>query len=268
MSRNIASAAMTALALIGLAVSGCTEAEDGAAPAVAEPAQRALEGGAPTAEDPAQKVQEEAGLEEHVAQGGHHGTDDGHGAHRHSQGHGGPEVKPGSGMDRHGPGAQGLDRAERRPGEEVRDFALTDNTGKAFRLETLRRSEESSGKIAVLTFWCTTCHSCRGVEREFDEKAREYAGAGVLFLAVASNLTESPQRVNQFLEKEGLSFRVLMDSESEVARYFGAKFTTTTAVIDAEGRLRYYGGFGAAEAAVRNLIAGEEVAVAESPGGG
>jgi thiol-disulfide isomerase/thioredoxin len=145
---------------------------------------------------------------------------------------------------------------------------VTDNTGKAFRLGTLRRSDESTGKIAVLTFWCTTCHSCRSIERSFDEKAKVYEGQGALFLAVDSNFTDSAQRVNRFLEQHELSFPVLMDSESEIARYFGAKLTTTTAVIDADGRLRYYGGFGGAEAAVRNLMAGEEVAVPESPGGG
>lgn len=85
---------------------------------------------------------------------------------------------------------------------------------------------------------------------------------------VDSNYTDNAQRVNQFLEEKELSFRVLMDPESEIARYFGAKLTTTTAVIDAEGRLRYYGGFGGAEDAVRNLMAGEAVAVPESPGGG
>lgn len=36
-------------------------------------------------------------------------------------------------------------------------------------------------------------------------------------------------------------------------------------MIDAEGRLRYYGGFGGAEAAVRNLMDGEEVAVQIAP---
>jgi len=210
------------------------------------------------------------------AQGGGHGDDrvgheadngGGHGAHERGQGRG-PGSDHGPGMDRHGPGAQRQERAQRRLGDEVRDFTVTESTGKAFRLGTLRRSEESTGKIAVLTFWCTTCHSCRGIERGFDEKAKEYQREGVLFLAVDSNFTDNAQRVNRFLEEKKLSFPVLMDSESEIARYFGAKLTTTTAVIDADGRLRYYGGLAGAEVAVRNLMAGEEVAVPESPGGG
>ena len=81
---------------------------------------------------------------------------------------------------------------------------------------------------------------------------------------VDSNHTDNAERVNQFLEQRALGFTVLMDAESEIARYFGANLTTTTAVIDTEGRLRYYGNFGAADAAIQDLLAGREVAIPES----
>lgn len=149
-------------------------------------------------------------------------------------------------------------------GEEVKDFTLTDSTGKDFRLGALRATDESKGKITVLTFWCTVCHSCRAIDKDLDRKARDYKDDGVQFLAVASNHTERPEDVSGFLKRSRLSFPVLMDSESQIARYFGASATTTTAVIDAEGRLRYYGRFWEAEDAVRNLMAGEAVANPET----
>lgn len=149
-------------------------------------------------------------------------------------------------------------------GEEIEDFTLNDNSGKAFQLKALRRKEKTKGTIALLTFWCTTCMSCRQMEKEFDKKAAEYKEKGVHFAMIASNSTETAEQVNRFLKKNDLSFPVLMDPESEVARYFGALVTTTTAVIDAEGRLRYYGVFGKAEAAVRDLLSGKEVAVPET----
>lgn len=178
-----------------------------------------------------------------------------HGDHKR-QGHGEHE--------RRGHGEQAAGSPKTPVGTEVKDFALTDSTGKAFRLGTLRRTEKSKGTITVLTFWCTTCGSCRENEKDFDEKAKEYKEKGVQFLMVDSNFTDSAERVNRFLESNKLSFPVLMDSESEFARYLGATATTTTVVIDAEGRLRYYGGFGKAEDAVRNLLAGEDVAVPET----
>lgn len=145
---------------------------------------------------------------------------------------------------------------------------VKDNSGKEFRLETLRSSEGNKGKIVVLTFWCTFCHSCRVIEQDFDKKAKKYAEQGVLFAMVDSSFTDSPESVNQFLAKFDLGFPVLMDPNSEYARYFGTKLTTTTAVIDAEGRLRYYGGFPKAEDAVKNLVAGEDVALPETRGFG
>lgn len=158
--------------------------------------------------------------------------------------------------------------AKAQLGAEVQDFALADNAGKPFHLATLRRTGADKGKIVVLTFWCTTCMSCRAVDKDFDKKAKEYAPRGVHFVMVDSNFTDTATRVNQFLQEKGLSFPVLMDSDSKIARSFSATLTTTTAVIDAEGRLRYYGAFHKAEDAVRNLLAGEAVAVAESPAAG
>jgi peroxiredoxin len=260
MIRKTAFTNLTGLAVLGLSISACTSAQESAG-----------RGGEQAAVpvDPADESQEEAQLA--VAEdthGGGHGVEHGAVAHRGGHDQGGAGDNHGSGMGSHSHGNQRQESAERRLGEEVRDFAVTDNAGKAFRLRTLRATEKSRGKIAVLTFWCTTCSSCRRIEKDFDEKARGYEEQGVLFLTVDSNFTDSAQRVNQFLEESDLSFRVLMDPESEIARYFGARLTTTTAVIDAEGRLRYYGGFGGAEDAVRNLMAGEDVAVPESPGGG
>lgn len=151
-----------------------------------------------------------------------------------------------------------------RIGESIADFSLKDNAGEDFRLETLRQTDQNKGKVAVLTFWCTTCVSCRHIERDFDRKAREYSQKDVLFLMVASNHTETREQVNDFLRKNQLSFPVLMDPDSKIADYFGATVTTTTAVIDAEGKLRYYGGLGKAENAIRDLMAGREVSVSET----
>lgn len=189
-----------------------------------------------------------------------HGTHSGGGHEGHR--HGGE-----GGHRRHGPGERS-GSALRRPGEEVQDFAVTSMAGGAFRLGSLRRTADTAGKIVVLTFWCTTCHSCRDVERDFDAKAKEYAAKGVHFLMVDSNYRDTVDRVNQFLEVSRLGFTVLMDPEGEVARYFGATLTTTTAVVDVDGRLRYYGGFAGAEDAVRSLIAGAPVAAPESPADG
>ena len=252
-------AGAAALGLLGLAVCGCSSAGENPSSGAQAVPDTSPQQATPRDEHVADSTGDAAADHHHHAGGGH-------GAHGGGHPHGGAGDAHGHGRDR----GNRHDRQERTEhlGELVRDFAVLDNTGKTFRLGTLRRADGNKGKIAVLTFWCTTCHSCRDIEKEFDEKAKKYAGEGVSFLMVDSNFSDNMQRVNRFLEQKGLSFTVLMDPRSEIARYFGAKFTTTTAVIDAEGRLRYYGAFAKAEDAVRNLLAGEEVAVAESSGGG
>ena len=158
--------------------------------------------------------------------------------------------------------------AATRLGEPVEDFAVTPSTGEAFRLQSLRRTAEEPGKIVVLTFWCTTCGSCRRIEREFEIEAKEYAGKGVEYFMVDSNGADGAEVVNRFLAEQDLDVRVLLDGSGEIARWFGARLTTTTAVIDPEGRLRYYGGFGGAEDAVKNLLEGQDVALPEKRGFG
>ena len=181
--------------------------------------------------------------------------------------------RPAHGHDRH-PGRGGHGHAEPAAngktlvGEEAKDFTLEDSVGEVFRLSALRRTDEQKGSIAVLTFWCTTCHSCRGMELDFDEKAREIEAKGVTFRMIASNGTETAERVNRFLEKRGLDFKVLMDEGSEIARRFGVTRTTTTIVIDAAGKIRYYGRYAKALDAVRSLLDGEDVRVPWTPPAG
>ena len=226
----------TGLALLGLTMPGCSTPPENREDLQTAPAL--------------------AGTEEHA------GT---HESHGRAGNHAGTDAHHEPGVNVHGASGRPQEHAQPRIGEEIKDFVLSDSSAKAFRLGGLRRTDDAKGKIAVLTFWCTTCHSCRGIEKGFAKKAREYDGQGVQFLMVDSNASDNAERVSQFLAQHDLSFSVVMDSNAELAEYFGAKLTTTTAVIDAQGRLRYYGGYGAAEDAVRNLIAGQEVAVPETP---
>lgn len=144
-------------------------------------------------------------------------------------------------------------------GKSVKNFALLDSNAKPFRIV-----ETGEPQITVLTFWCSICGSCRIVEHAFDAKREQYRTKGVRYIMVASNEDETAAGVNEFLAENKLGFRVLMDTRSTLARYFGATLTTTTAVIDARGRLRYFGSLAKSEDAVRSLLAGQEVAVPET----
>src|ERR1041385_8240019 len=60
-------------------------------------------------------------------------------------------------------------------GEKVPDFSITTLDGKSVKLSDLRKDKSKSEKgVVVLTFWCTSCHSCRHVDKHLAELAKSY----------------------------------------------------------------------------------------------
>ena len=66
-----------------------------------------------------------------------------------------------------------------------------------------------------------------------------------------------------------MALPIVLDAGGRTADIFGTEVTTTTVVIDGKGVLRYCGRFGrgdgAAEAALKAVLAGKEVAVKMTP---
>lgn len=82
---------------------------------------------------------------------------------------------------------------------------------------------------------------------------------------------ETPQQVVAFLKQKGLTFPVVMDARGAVANLFGVGATTTTLIIDKEGKLAYRGRFddpkaraSYSENALKSLLAGQPVAVKQT----
>jgi len=151
-------------------------------------------------------------------------------------------------------------------GDKVPDFSVRTLAGKTVTLGELLKDEKRTKKgIVVLTFWCSTCSSCRLVEHQLDKLAKDYEGqAAVIGLDV--NAGETPEKVTAFAKEKGLTLPIVLDPGGRTADMFGVEVTTTTVVIDGAGVLRYCGRFrddrvAYAEAAVKALLAGKEVAV-------
>ena len=151
-------------------------------------------------------------------------------------------------------------------GEKVPDFTITTLDGKVVKFSDLRKDKKQSQKgVVVLSFWCTTCHSCRHVEEHLAKLAKDYSGKAAV-LALNANVGESSQDIHAMLKKTGLSLPVAIDTNGQAADIFGITRTTTTLVIDGDGILRYCGQFkhkdgGSAEDALKAVLAGNEVAV-------
>jgi peroxiredoxin len=158
-------------------------------------------------------------------------------------------------------------------GEKVPDFRLTTLDGKSIKLSELRKDKTRSEKgVIVLSFWCTTCHSCRHVDAPLCKLAKDYSGKAVVF-ALDANVGDTVQEIEAMLKKSGLTLPVAIDAQGQAADGFGISRTTTTVVIDGDGILRYCGQFrqkngGSAEDALKAVLAGNEVAIKTTPHNG
>lgn len=151
-------------------------------------------------------------------------------------------------------------------GQKVPDVSISNLDGGAIKLSELRKDKSKSASgIVVLSYWCTSCHSCRHMEEHLAKLAKEYSGKAAIF-ALDANVGESAQDIRAMLKKSGLALPVALDVGGQTADLFGITRTTTTLVIDGDGVLRFCGQFkakdgGSAEAALKAVLEGKDVAV-------
>jgi RNA polymerase sigma factor (sigma-70 family) len=183
-----------------------------------------------------------------------------HGLHQGR--HGGNAA--GAAHNHHGAGAAG---AGLNVGAKVPDILLQDLHGKIVKLSDLQKQiRETDKKAIVLSFWCSTCPSCRRVEHQLDKLAQDFRSKALVF-ALDANAGEKADNVGAVAKKTGLTLPIYLNPKGEAADLFGIEVTTTTVVIDADGVLRYCGRFndGGSQAyaqdALQAVLAGKEVAV-------
>ena len=115
------------------------------------------------------------------------------------------------------------------PGKLAPDFQLESLDGQSVSLSSLQ------GKPLVLNFWATWCGPCR-MEMPFIQdlsEDEEWIEQGLIILAI--NLGENPVEVAKFMEENGLSFMVLLDTEQSTADDYNIRNIPTTFFIDING---------------------------------
>ena len=110
---------------------------------------------------------------------------------------------------------------------EAPDFTLKDLNDEDVSLSSYR------GKLVFLNFWATWCGPCR-VEMPSMQVMYE-ALDGYDFEILAVDLQESEKTVENFIEKEGFTFPVLLDKNGRVGAQYGARSIPTTYLIDTDG---------------------------------
>lgn len=136
-------------------------------------------------------------------------------------------------------------------GSQVENFTLKDLSGKSVSLNQFK------GKVVVLNFWASWCPPCRNEMPEFNEMSKEFKKSGDAVL-LAVNMTdgrrETKSKVESFMKDAGYTMTVLLDSNQELAEYFGIRYIPSTFVINGEGKLTGQIQGGTTKAAVMKLV--------------
>jgi peroxiredoxin/mono/diheme cytochrome c family protein len=168
-----------------------------------------------------------------------------------------------------------LQAGESLVGRQIESFTLPDVHGRDQSLGALR----GDGPLVVL-FVGVECPLVSQYMPRIAELSAEYAKRGIRLAVVDANRQDSLAELTAFGQRHKLDVPILKDPSGEVARQFGATRTPEAFVVDTAGRVRYHGriddqygvGFHRPQPtrrdlalALDDLLAGREVAVAETP---
>lgn len=106
-----------------------------------------------------------------------------------------------------------------------------------FSLDLLAGGESSLsdhlGKVVFLNFWATWCPPCREEMPSMQALYDELADEGLEMLAV--NVLEDAETARGFIEEEGFTYPVLLDTNGRVMIRYGVRAYPTTYIIDRDG---------------------------------
>lgn len=113
------------------------------------------------------------------------------------------------------------------PGALAPDFVVSDLEGTPIQLSAYR------GKRILLNFWATWCPPCRLEMPALQEAYTAHAGDDFVILAI--NYLETSEDVKAFLQSNGFSFPVGIDSSGDVFRNYRVATIPTSLFIGRDG---------------------------------
>lgn len=127
---------------------------------------------------------------------------------------------------------------------EAPDFTLVDQFGETHTLSDYK------GKVVFLNFWATWCGPCREEMPDIQKIYEEHGGntEDLIILGVANPKTEenpnngdgTVEEVSKFMEDNGYTYPVAMDTTGDVLRDYYISAFPTTFMIDREGKVIGY----------------------------
>ena len=113
--------------------------------------------------------------------------------------------------------------------EPAPPFLLRDLNGKIVSIA------DGKGKVMILNFWATWCPPCREEIPEFVKLQAAYKDK--LLIVGASEDDDGPQGVQQFAQRFGMNYPIVMATKELIDNYGGVPALPTSFVIDPQGRV-------------------------------
>ena len=118
------------------------------------------------------------------------------------------------------------------------DFTLTDQYGNTHTLSDYK------GKTVFLNFWATWCGPCQGempdIQALYESYGQNQGDLVVLGVANPGGQDVSQEEVEAFLNENGYTFPVVMDTTGMTFAYYGIQAFPTTFMIDVNGNVYGY----------------------------
>jgi peroxiredoxin len=112
-------------------------------------------------------------------------------------------------------------------GDPAPDFQFQNAAGEPVALSDFR------GNVVMINFWATWCGYCKMEMPYIQQVYDEWQEKGLVLLAI--DLGEDADTVAKFIQEQGLSFPVLLDSDMKVATQYKVASLPTTLFIDKDG---------------------------------
>lgn len=108
---------------------------------------------------------------------------------------------------------------------------------------------QQSGRVLLIDVWATWCEPCKDALPEYERLQRAHAAKGLDVYALS--IDEDLRMVERFVEKSGLTLRVLHDQDAKVAEdVLGVDEVPMTFLVDRSGIVRsVHHGYSAAQVA-------------------
>ena len=117
-------------------------------------------------------------------------------------------------------------------GSESPDFSAADLQGRPVVLSELR-----DRKAVVVDFWATWCAPCLRSMPKLQELHEEFGEHQVEVLAV--NLGEDLETIEEFLQRNDYTFRVVADEDQAIGTRFGVRAIPAQLVVNADGLIEW-----------------------------